>query len=298
MFTFVPAKLSLMNRIIHSVIICFVVLCKISAQTTGDSTRYLLPHDSLFISLDEFPEKIIRHTMSKKQTLFGLARHYGLQVDELAYFNPDLNLNEVKIGDQIKVPIPNASIKRFKQKGFLRWKYAPVYYRVKTGDTMFKIAKSYFKMPVDTLKKRNKYWKEEVQVGQVLQVAWLSTKGVPDSLQHFKKHPLWKVSDEMEAKFITDTKDHKIKTQKGVTVWPKGIANTSSDSYILHRTAKIGSVILITNPMNNRKVYVKCIGRLPERVYGNEVLAVVSTPVANLLGVIDERFFSTLKYIK
>lgn len=287
-----------MNKILYVLSICFMFLEVSPTHATGDSLRYLLPHDSIFILIDEFPEKIITHTLSKKQTIFGLARHYGLQIEELVYYNPGININEVKIGDQIRIPIPNASIKRFNNKNFKRWKYTPIYYRVKTGDTMFKIAKSYFKMPVDTLKKRNKYWREEVQVGQILQVAWLSTKGVPDSLQRFKRHPLWKVSDDLSAKFIESSGGKKILKQKGVTIWPKNLENTSSDSYILHRYAKIGSTIAITNPMNNRKVYVKCIGRLPERTYGKEVLAMVSTSVANLLGVRDERFFSTIEYIK
>lgn len=291
-------KVLLMNKIFYISVICFSFWSVTGIHATGDSLRYLLPHDSIFIVLDEFPEKIITHTISKKQTLYGLARHYGLQVEELTYFNPGVNLADVKIGDQIKIPIPNAAIKRFKQKKFQRWKYAPVYYRVKQGDTMFKIAKIYFKMPVDTLKKRNKYWKEDVQVGQILQVAWLSTKGVPDSLQLFKKHPLWTASDELHTKFAESATGTKVIKQKGVTIWPRNIENTSSDSYILHKFAKIGSVVVITNPMNNRKVYVKCIGRLPERTYGNEVLAMVSTSVANLLGVKDERFFSTLEYIK
>ncbi len=287
-----------MNKILYALCICFTLFTNSSVFATGDSLRYLLPHDSIFILIDEFPEKIITHTLSKKQTIFGLASHYGLQIEELVYYNPGLNIQEVKVGDQIKIPVPNAAIKRFKNKKFLRWKYTPIYYKVKLGDTMFKIAKTYFKMPVDTLKKRNKYWKEEVQVGQILQVAWLSTKGVPDSLQRFKKHPLWTNSDDLLAKFHESSAGKKKLKQKGVTIWPRNLENSSTDSYILHRNAKIGSIIAITNPMNNRKVFVKCIGRLPERTYGKEVLAMVSTSVANLLGVRDERFFSTLEYIK
>ena len=287
-----------MNKILCACIICFLIVTKSSAQYTGDSLRYLLPHDSLFIVLDEFPEKIITHTIAKKQTIFGLARQYGLEIEELAYFNPGMNLQDIKIGDKIKIPLPNAAIKRFNHKKFVRWKYAPIYYRVKPGDSMFKIAKTYFKMPIDTLKKRNKYWKDDISEGKVLQVAWLSTNGVPDSLQHFARHPLWMQSDTLEERFLQASNGKKILHQRGVTVWSKNNESNNTDSYILHRYAKIGSIIVVKNPMNNRKVYVKCIGRLPARTYTNEVLAVVSNSVAKLLGVRDERFYSNLDYTK
>lgn len=286
-----------MNKL--SRFIAFILaVYSINAYGTGDSTRFLLPHDSVFILLGDFPEKLIEHTLAAKQTYYSLARHYGLEVEELNYFNQGLDVNNLKPGDVIRIPVPNASIRRFTKKNFIRWKYAPIYYRVRPGDTMFKIAKSNFNMPVDTLKKRNKYWSEEVSVGQVLQVGWLPTKGVPDSLQKLKGHPLWKTSDQLESKYNEDKTAKKKITERGVTVWPKNQPDNSTESFILHNHAKIGSVVAITNPMTNRTVYAKCIGRVPRMVYPGEVRAVISTPIAILLGVRDERFFSYINYLK
>lgn len=282
----------------NKIIVLLISLYCTSLFATGDSTRFLLPHDSVFILIGEFPEKIIEHHLSSKQTYYSLARHYGLELAELDYFNPGLKPENLKPGDVIRIPIPNASIRRYTKKGFVRWKYAPIYYKVKPGDTMFKIAKEHFKMPVDTLKKRNKYWKEDVAVGQILQVGWLPTKGVPDSLQKLKGHPLWKGSEQLESKFTSETTGKKKITEKGVTVWPKSQPSESNESFILHNHAKIGSIIAVTNPMTNRTVYAKCIGRIPEKVYPGSVKAVISTPIATLLGVRDERFFSYINYLK
>ena len=279
-------------------ILLFLFLYSIPIFATGDSTRFLLPHDSVFILIGEYPEKVIEHRLSSKQTYYSLARHYGLEVAELDYFNPGLKAENLKPGDIIRIPVPNASIRRYTKKNFVRWKYAPIYYKVKPGDNMFKIAKEHFKMPIDTLKKRNKYWKDDVTIGQILQVGWLPTKGVPDSLQKLKGHPLWKGSDQLESKFTEDKAVKKKVTERGVTVWPKNQPGDSNESYILHNSAKIGSIIAVTNPMTNRTVYAKCIGRIPEKVYPGGVKAVISAPIAVLLGVRDERFFSYINYLK
>ena len=50
--------------------------------------------------------------------------------------------------------------------------------------------------------------------------------------------------------------------------------------------------------MNNRKVYAKVIGRIPENVYGSDVVVVISSKVANFLGAKDPRFFVRVRYLK
>jgi LysM repeat protein len=261
---------------------------------TGDSSKYLTLKDTIFISLDERTgEKVFEHRMAAKQNLYRLARFYGMNEEELFPYNPTLKSNVVSIGQVIKVPIPNPAIKRFKGDNFKRWKYAPIVIIVKKGDNLFNIAKRMFHMPVDSVMKWNNMATQTTTVGQRLQVGWMSLDGVPDSIRSLRKVGAAEIRSKMLAVYFT--KQKKGKEESGAAFWQlKG--NPKTDLYCLHRTAKTGTVVAIQNTMNQKTVFAKVIGRMPENVYGHETIVVVAPSVAKLLGVKDEKFFVKIKY--
>ncbi|HOY19874.1 MAG TPA: hypothetical protein PLC89_21355, partial [Haliscomenobacter sp.] len=55
---------------------------------TGDSLRYLTPRDTIILSVGANDAKIFEHKIEKGQTIFSLARFYGLKMDALRYLNP------------------------------------------------------------------------------------------------------------------------------------------------------------------------------------------------------------------
>jgi LysM repeat protein len=261
---------------------------------TGDSTKYLTAKDTIFISLDERTgEKVFEHRIAAKQNLYRLARFYGMNEEELFPYNPTLKNNIVSIGQVIRVPIPNPAIRRFKGENFKRWKYAPIVIIVKKGDNLFNIAKRMFHMPVDSVMKWNNMPDQTVSVGQRLHVGWLSLDGVPDSIRGLRKIGAAEIRSKMLAAYFT--KQKKGKEESGAAFWQtKG--NPKTDLYCLHRTAKTGTVVAIQNTMNNKVVFAKVIGRLPENVYGHETIVIVAPSVAKLLGAKDEKFFVKIKY--
>ncbi len=98
-----------------------------------------------------------------------------------------------------------------------------------------------------------------------------------------------------------EVKGHVLKrrmvTQNGVAQWIK-TDSPSSDLYVLHPTAPINSVVEITNPMTHRKIYAKVLSNMPPKLYSDEISVVVSPGVANLLGVIDSKFYVKLRYVE
>ncbi|MBL7817586.1 MAG: LysM peptidoglycan-binding domain-containing protein [Saprospiraceae bacterium] len=260
---------------------------------TGDSTKYLTAKDTLFITLDETTgEKIFEHRIAAKQTLYSLARFYGLNEEELYPYNPNLKSNAVAIGQKVRVPIPNAAIKRFKGSNFKQWKYAPIMFLVKKGDNLYKIAQTLFHMPVDSVVKWNKLPSPTIKPGQLLHVGWMNLDGVPDSIRNLKKGSVDVRSKMLSTHF---TKQKKSVEERGAASWnAKG--NSKTDLYCLHRTAKTGSVIAITNNMNNRTAYAKVIGKIPSNAYGSETVLIVAPSVAKLLGAKDEKFFVKIRY--
>jgi hypothetical protein len=64
----------------------------------------------------------------------------------------------------------------------------------------------------------------------------------------------------------------------------------------LHRTAPIGTVIKITNPMTNLTTYAKVVGRFTDNEANKDVIIVVTKNVADSLGALDKRFHVSISY--
>ena len=266
---------------------------KLSA--TGDSLAYLTAKDTIFLSIGAFEEKYFDHIIEAKQTLYSLARFYGLSVEELYYFNPGLKEQSTRIGMPIRVPIPNAAIKRYMESDFRPSENAPVFYMVKKGDTMFRIAKIYFRMPLELLMARNNMADHTLKEGQQLHVGWISTQGIPDSLRQHAGGPLARRNAALRKIYMFESAGKHQYDGQGVAVW-KNNSKEDSDLYALHRNAPVNSIIEVLNPMTNRTVYVKVIGKIPDTAYRDEVVAILSPLAAKLLGAIDPRFFVKVKY--
>ena len=280
-----------MRKLLFFALLFFFV--KLSA--TGDSLNYLTAKDTIFLSIGAFEEKYFEHIIEAKQTLYSLARFYGLSVEELYYFNPGLKEQAPRIGMPIRVPIPNAAIKRYMESDFRPSANAPVFYVVKRGDTMFRIAKVYFRMPLELLMARNNMADHTLKEGQQLHVGWISTQGVPDSLRQHAGGPLARRNAALRKIYMFESAGKQQYDGQGVAVW-KNNSKEDSDLYALHRYAPINSIIEVLNPMTNRTVYVKVIGKIPDTAYRDEVAVILSPLAAKLLGAIDPRFFVKVKY--
>ena len=281
---------------IMSILCCILFLLMLpiySHAAVSDTSKYLSSKDTLFITLDEkTSEKIFEHKIAKGHTLYSLARFYGLNEEELYPYNPNLKSNVVSIGQIIRLPIPNAAIKRFKGSDFKRWKFAPIYFKVKKGDNLYKVAKTLFRMPVDSVVKWNNLPSNTINPGQILHVGWISTSGVSDTIRNLRKTTVDIKKLQLAENF---KKQAKTVEQRGAAFWQKK-GNPNTELYCLHRSAKIGSVISITNGMNLKTVMAKVIGKIPEHAFGNEVIIIVAPSVAKQLAAKDDKFFVKIKY--
>lgn len=66
--------------------------------------------------------------------------------------------------------------------------------------------------------------------------------------------------------------------------------------YALHRSAPNGTIIRVTNRMNNANVFVKVVGRLPDSGENEGMIIKISKAAADKMGVIDQRFQVDLLY--
>ncbi|MBK9488661.1 MAG: LysM peptidoglycan-binding domain-containing protein [Haliscomenobacter sp.] len=267
---------------------------------TGDSLRYLTPRDTIILSVGANDAKIFEHKIEKGQTIFSLARFYGLKMDALRYLNPSLNFDAVSPKQRIKIPIPNRAIIRYREAKFNPKLYTPVYYRVKKGDNLFRLSKVYFRMPEDTIKARANLKSGALQPGQLILIGWMNPQGVPADWQTTQPLPpsLQKAAD-LKQHFDTYSRNAKKKEFKhqGIAVWQKE-APAARNYYALHDKAPINSILEIHNPVTKRTVYAEVLGKIPATAYSTNVVVILSPNTAKLLGAKDANFFVKIKYYK
>jgi LysM repeat protein len=94
---------------------------------------------------------------------------------------------------------------------------------------------------------------------------------------------------------MADRSTKHIVQQNGLAIWNK--ASRASGSFALHNDAVPGTLLEITNPLLNRKVFVKVIGRIPGNTYPDNVKVILSPEAARSLGALDSRFYVRMNYI-
>lgn len=263
---------------------------------TGDSLNYLTAEDTVFLMTNGYGDKYLLHQMEPKQTLYSLAKFYGLSVEELYYYNQGLKDSPIKIGQQIRVPIPNRAIRRYMGEDFSPQDYIPIFYRVKRGDTMYRIAKKFFRMPVEELMARNQLATTELHTDQLLHVGWMNLHGIQEEVRENSGGPTAQRNQAMKAIYLRECEGNE-RSESGVAHWFKN-GNEAAGLYALHRYARQNAIIGVTNPMNQRTVYVKVIGNMSNRAYEGNVKVVLSPMAAKLLGAVDQRFYVKVTYCK
>lgn len=271
-----------------------LLLIGFSANATTDTIPSLIPQDTIFINVSDNNTFTFNHTIKKSETLFSVSQHYGLSLNDLYFFNPQIVGNIISPGQQLNIPLPKKSILRYQSKGISRDEYFALCYKVRKGDTAFNIARTRFKMPVDTLLERNSIITHNLDIGQILHVGYLKKSGIPAEHQNFKNNPELTEERLKEMAYQKGTGDRKGFNEAGAAYCKKELKDRAGHS-VLHRTAKLRSYITIKNPMNGKTVRAKVLGRIPKSVHTNDVVVVVSQQTARALGGKDNRFYVWVK---
>jgi LysM repeat protein len=265
---------------------------------TGDSTHFLTNKDTIFLNIDFYGEKIFTHHLEKKQTVYSLAKFYGLNTPDLFFYNPDLDPTQTSIGQGIRVPIPDRVVIR--KSPFKRnpENEIPVFHKVKKGETLYRISKSFYHIPMDTLALWNQLDSFSISIDQDLFVGVMKVSAIPDTMQKVNNDPFVLKSQELSLKFKSQGQDKLLKSERGAAFWHKDQLNRSHELYALHREAEVGSVILVANPMTRKTAYVRVLGKIPDSAYPENIKLVLSARTAKILGAIDERFFVEIQFWK
>jgi hypothetical protein len=277
-----------MRIILQGLFLFLPFLCLASTQTDSIAPIVGL-QDSVFISFEKYPQKTYLHKVKPGQTPYSISRFFGLSVEELKYFNPTLP-DTLSVGLDIEIPIPSKAIFRY-IKGDSK-DYIPLYYEVQPKDNLYRLSKVILRMPIDTIRLRNDMKDANLSIGQVLMLGWMSKEGIPKESQYRKGYNYRNARNRL-AFYETMAIDSIEFNQNGAAFAKQNMSHNAG-LVALHNRAPINSIVAVNNPMSDKTVYVKVIGRVP--VIYHDTVVVLSDSAARYLGARDSRFYVRLQY--
>ena len=275
------------------------------------------PGDGIMITYEEGSGVQFVHKVKQGHTLYSIARIFQTPVNRILSFNNRKPNTPLSIGQEIRIPFTSElmytgpSISSFPTGTFI-----PVYYRVKKGETIYRIAKVYFNQSVEQILQRNKMSTPQLAMDQSLLIGWIPVDPTitltQDSLEGQKQVVITQSTetDTLQTQehepivFVRDTVRNAVpevagvkRTQTALAYWNKQ-GSDRSNLFVLHPTAKINSLIEIYNPQLQRRTYAKVLSRIPKGMYPNNIEIIVSPRVAEVLGALNSEFRVKLTYFE
>ena len=276
------------------------------------------------------PKKVVSqgrgtlHTVAAKETMFSISKMYGVTVDELKQWN-NLTDNALSIGQQIVIKKGGTPAASNPQATPTPQVSKSGVHTVASKETMFSISRQYG-ISVQQLKDWNKLEGNEISIGQELIVVAPSAETVKPSAPVVQNAPPVQnvppvvqntpvVTEEKKetqpvqtAPAKPEAKEQTIRISESVKnsdeVLQAGLAEliegtSGNRKYLaLHRTAPIGTIMKVKNEMNNREVFVRVMGKLPDTALTDKLVIKISKSAYDRLGAIDPRFRVEVTYYK
>lgn len=292
-----------------------------------------VPADSIRIKWMD-GKKFILHKIEPKENWSSLSKKYNISVDDLKSANQ--GVEDLKIGQILNVPVilPPAPSKETsvttnptKETPVVKENpqpsssgRTPVMYTVKQGETLYSIAKR-FEQKVEDIKTINNLTSDGLHEGQKLIVRYVSNnnagtvetgvqpakeiKTPKENIPVSKPAPANQSVNQIEEKTTRSVSPVKKAnggktlmqvTETGVASWIQDGQINQDKYYGLHRTAPIGTIVKVTNRMNNQFVYVKIVGVLPDTGDNDNVIIKVSQAVSSKINALDAHYQVEISY--
>ncbi len=273
-------------------------------------------------------KKIILHKVDPKDNYYSIGRRYKVSPKTIIQYN---NNATMQIGVIIKVPTdrpflessyntpqkpqptPPVVVKQQvstppaqqeqaepEQKTVVTSNNAPTQdYKVSAGETLYSIAKR-FGTTVEDITNINGLTSSTLTPGELIKVragqAPAPVQTAPVTAKPDATSVVVPADSANAVKFNANHFGLYEKDEKGVATWMDDADLDPNKKLVLHRTAPIGTVIKITNPMTNLTTYAKVVGRFTDNEANKDVIIVVTKNVADSLGALDKRFHVSISY--
>ena len=263
----------------------------------------------------------ITYKVKEGDTAFGLSQRFQHSIEALSDFN-EFDLSTIKKYTKVKIPFNNSMLSEVTEET-----NSAFIYMVKPQETLYTIAKKYFNLDVDQIKKWNNLKDNNIKVGSSLIVGYAvlnSNNKTPSKTQVSRDQKTEEDKEEVNVPTASNStsdltvdelldlleeevsnQDTKFEEQVEVIEYTdeKGLAFTenvkleSSELFVLHPLAKVNSDMEIHYPMLNTTVKAKVISVMPKELYPKNISVVISPSVAEALGAKDDQFRVEMKYV-
>ncbi len=239
-----------------------------------------------------------------KQSLFSILKRYNLSLSEFKSANADVQI-PVKTGEIVYIPLhyldeSNPAPKVVEEKAPETPKEAEIHI-VAPKQGLLSVANMH-KVTMAELRKWNNLTSDRLQEGQRLIVS--DPAGSTSTIAVDKSNLLPAKAAVPAAPAPTETvvapakekgpEDIKKKIETGIAELID-VPDNSGKFLALHRTAPIGTLVLVKNLTNNQSIWVKVIGRLPNG--DNKVIIKLSPKAFEKLNAVDKRVRAEISYL-
>lgn len=270
-------------------------------------------------------KQVVIHKLMPKETYYGISKRYNVSLDELITFN---NNKSLKIGDHIRIPTSRV----FETKSAVEKKptntssavvdevAGPMVhlnpnefteYIVGKGETLYSVSKR-FQVPVESIKLANGLSSDQLKLNMVLKVPHKaialqvqeiaeSSAGETGTVRNMDQvMDAGTVAQQTQAENDFEVKKNRYGMrevlEKGVGIWMEDLSTDGSNMLVLHKTAAIGTIVKITNPMTGHSTFAKVVGKFVDSAETQGAIIVISKSVASVIGLLDKRFQIEIAY--
>ena len=278
-----------------TLLIAFLVALQLSSEaSTLDSLGLKKENNKTFLLFKVGP----------KQSLFSILKRYNLSLSEFKSANADVQI-PVKTGEIVYIPLhyleeSNPAPKIVEEKAPESPKEAEIHI-VAPKQGLLSVANMH-KVTMAELRKWNNLTSDRLQEGQRLIVS--DPSGSASSIAVDKSNLLPAKTATPAAPTSTETvvapakekgpEDIKKKIETGIAELID-VPDNSGKFLALHRTAPIGTLVLVKNLTNNQSIWVKVIGRLPNG--DSKVIIKLSPKAFEKLNAVDKRVRAEISYL-
>ena len=269
--------------------------------SVGFTSAFASPIDSLGLKKDNNKTYIV-YKVENKQPLYSILKHFNLSLTEFKQINPEVNI-PINAGEIIFIPIhyldeaTNALIAPVKPVEKVNVKKQEEIKPTESGihivsakQSLLTIANLH-KVTMADIRKWNNLTTDVLKEGQRLLVE------APKNFVIDKSTLLGSKNDKGIEELKSDIKESdglKKTIETGIAELIE-VPDNSGKYLALHKSAPIGTLVLVKNLANNQSIWVKVIGRLPNS--DGKLIIKISPKAFERLNAVDKRIRAEISYL-
>lgn len=222
------------------------------------------------------------HTVAEKQTLYSIARQYGVSVEDLRSWN-DLGVKSIQPGMKLQIRKSNTSPGN-PETSAAPQKSGEIFHIISEKETLFGISRLY-KVSVNDIIQWNDLASSSVREGQKLLIKKIGSSD-PEETSVKSAKPEVIVADPKPVSRPAPQKIERVRTDEKNESGFAMLSEKGGESrkYLgYHRTIPEGTVLRVRNKENKKEIFVRIAGKLSEND-GPEVLIRISRAAWDKLG--------------